>query len=119
MNNHSARPTSFLAVPEAHANVAEIPRNRKRGCGKEKWKGKRDAMFKGKGKGRPWGKSEPKKVKGETSEQRDRCCRCGGTGHRSRNCHAPKHLVELYQGVSTSKDMESPHKSHFTTEPKV
>ena len=70
-------------------------------------------MFKGRGKGKP------KKVKGETSEQRDRCCRCGGTGHRSRNCHAPKHLVELYQGVSRSKDMESPHKSHFTTEPKA
>ena len=61
MNNHSARPTSFTIVPEAHANVAEISRNCKRGCGKEKWKGKRDAMFKSKGKGKSRGKSEPKR----------------------------------------------------------
>ena len=71
MNNHSGRPTGSMAVPEAHANIAESSRNRKRGHGKGKWKGKRGAMFKGKGKGRPWGKSEPKKVKGETSEQQD------------------------------------------------
>jgi hypothetical protein len=30
-----------------------------------------------------------------------------------------KHLVELYQGPSRSKDMESSHKSHFTTKPKA
>jgi hypothetical protein len=61
MNNHSARPTSSLAMPEAHANVAESSRNRRRGHGKEKWKGKRGAMFKGKGK--PKGRLGPKKGK--------------------------------------------------------
>jgi hypothetical protein len=61
MNNHSAQPTGSLAVPEAHANVAESSRNRHRGRGKEKWKGKRGAMFKGKGK--PKGRLGPKKGK--------------------------------------------------------
>ena len=76
-------------------------------------------MFKGKGKGRPWGKSEPKKVKGETSEQQDHYCRCEGTGHWSHNCSALKHLVELYQSPSRSKDKESQQKSHLTTEPEA
>jgi hypothetical protein len=62
MNNHSARPTGSLAVPEAHANVAESSRNRRRGRGKGKWKRKRGAMFKGKGK--PKGRPGPKKRKG-------------------------------------------------------
>ena len=97
MNHHSARPTSFMIVPEAHANVAEISRNYKRGCGKGEWKGKQGAMFKDNGKGKPRGKGEPKKVTGETSEQQDHYCRCEGTGHWSHNCSALKHLVELYK----------------------
>jgi hypothetical protein len=36
MSNHSARPTGSIAVPEAHANVAESSCNRKWGCGKGK-----------------------------------------------------------------------------------
>ena len=46
VNNHSVRPTSSMAVPEAQANVAESSRNHKRGRGKGKWKGKRGAIFK-------------------------------------------------------------------------
>jgi hypothetical protein len=65
MSDHSARPTSSMAVPEAHANVAESSRNHSRGRGKGKWKGKRGAMFKGKGKGKPRGRPGPKKGKGD------------------------------------------------------
>ena len=65
MNNHSARPTSSMAMPKAHANVAESSRNRSRGRGKGKWKGRRGAMFKGKGKGKPKGRVEPKKERGD------------------------------------------------------
>jgi hypothetical protein len=36
MSNHSARPTGSIAVPEAHANVAESSCNRKWGRGKGK-----------------------------------------------------------------------------------
>jgi hypothetical protein len=62
MNNHSARPTGSLAVPEAHVNVAESSHNHHRGRVKGKWKGKRGAMFKGKGK--PMSRPVPKKGKG-------------------------------------------------------
>jgi hypothetical protein len=71
------------------------------------------------GKERPRGKSEPRKITGETSEQQDNCYRCGGMGHWSCNCRATKHLVELYQSSSKSKDKESQHNSHFTTKPEV
>ena len=53
MNNHSTRPTGSITVPKAHSNVAESSCNHKRGHGKGKWKGKRGAMFKVKGKGKP------------------------------------------------------------------
>ena len=41
MNNHTARPTGSMAVPEAHANVAKSARSNKKGRGKGKWKGKK------------------------------------------------------------------------------
>ena len=69
------------------------------------------------GKGKPRGKGEPKKVTGETSEQQDHYCRCEGTGHWSHNCSTLKHLVELYQSPSRSKDKESQHEPYFTAEP--
>jgi hypothetical protein len=83
----------------------------------KKGEGKRGALFKG--KGRPRGKSEPRKVIGETSKQQDNCYRCGGTGHWSHNCRALKHLVELYQSSSRSKNKETQHKSHFIIEPEA
>jgi hypothetical protein len=61
MSNHYARPTGSIAVPEAHATVAERSRNQKWGRGKGKWKGKRGALFKGKGRRKPKGRSEPEK----------------------------------------------------------
>ena len=65
MNNHYVRPTGSMAMPEAHASVAKSSCNHKRGCGREKWKGKRGAMFKAKGKQKPKGRAEPKKEKGD------------------------------------------------------
>jgi hypothetical protein len=67
MSKHSARPTGFMAVHEAHATVAERSRNRKWGRGKRKWKGKRGALFKGKGKRKPKGRSKPEKEGGDHS----------------------------------------------------
>jgi phosphoribosyl-AMP cyclohydrolase len=61
MSNHSTRPTGSMAVPEGHATVAERSHNRKWGRGKGKWKGKRGALLKGKGKRKPRGRSEPEK----------------------------------------------------------
>ena len=105
-------------MPEAHANVAEIPRNRKRGCGKEKWKGKRDAMFKGKGKGKPKGRFEPKKEKCDHSgEEQGECYRCGAKGHWSRKCRTPKHLVDLYQ--QSKNKGKGQCESHFIAEPEA
>jgi hypothetical protein len=116
MNNHSARPTGSLAVPEAHANVAESSRNRKKGRGKGKWMGKRGALFKGKGK--PRGKGETRKGKGEHSgEEQGDCYRCRAKGHWSRKCRTPKHLVDLYQ--QNKNKGKGQHESHFTTEPEA
>jgi hypothetical protein len=36
------------------------------------------------------GKNRFEKVTGETSQQWDRCPRCGGMGHGFHNCRAPK-----------------------------
>nr|AAT85780.1 zinc knuckle domain containing protein [Oryza sativa Japonica Group] len=118
LKNHSARPTGSMAVPEAHANVVGNSRGRKRGHGEKKGKGKGSIKFKGKSKGKPRGKGELKKVTGESSgEKQDNCYRCGGRGHWSRNCHVPKHLVELYQQSMNEK--KSQHESHFTIEPEA
>lgn len=118
MNNHSARPTGTIAVPEAHANVAESSRNQKRGRGKKPWKGKKGAMFNGKGKRKPKGRGMPKKERGENDgEEQGECFRCGTKGHWSRNCRTPKHLIDLYQQAK-KKDKGQPE-SHFTTEPEA
>jgi hypothetical protein len=98
MSNHSTRATGSIAVPEAHATVAERSHNRKWGRGKGKWKGKRGALFKGKGKRKPKGRSKPEKERGDHSgEEQDECYRCGARGHWSRRCRTPKRLVDLYQ----------------------
>ena len=118
MNNLSARPTGSIAVPEAHANVAESSRNRKRGRGKGRWKGKKGAMFKVKGKGKPKGRFDPKKERGDHSgEEQGDCYRCGAKGHWSRNCRTPKHLVDLYQ--QSKNKSKGQHESHFLTEPEA
>ena len=118
MNNHSARPTGSMAVPEAHANVAENSRNRKRGRGKGKWKGKRGAVFKDKGKGQPKERFEPKKEKGDHSgKEQGECYRCGAKGHWSRKCRTPKHLVDLYQ--QSKNKGKGQHESHFIAKPEA
>ena len=69
MKNHFVRPTGCMAVPKAHANVAESSRIHKRGRGKGKWKEKRSAMFKGKGKEKPKGRTKLKKEKVDHSRE--------------------------------------------------
>jgi hypothetical protein len=116
MSNHSARPTGSIAVPEAHANVDESSHNRNWGHGKAKWKGKRGALFKGKGKRKPKGKFGLEKERGDHSgEEQGECYRYGAKGHWSRRCRTPKHLVDLYQ---ESKN-KGQHESHFITEPEA
>jgi len=118
MNNHSARPTGSMAVPEAHANVAKNSRNHKRGRGKGKWNGKRGAVFKDKGKGQPKERFEPKKEKGDHSgEEQGECYRCGAKGHWSRKCRTPKHLVDLYQ--QSKNKGKGQCESHFIAEPEA
>ena len=96
MNNHSARPTGSVAVSEAHANITESSHNQMKGHGKGQWKGKKAAMFKGKGK--PKGRGMPKKEQGENGgKKKGECFRCGTKGHWSRQCRTPKHLIDLYQ----------------------
>lgn len=118
MDNHSAHPTGSLAVPEAHANVAESSCNRKRGRRSGKWKEKGGAMFKGKGKGKPKGKGKANEEKGEPNgEEQGDCFRCGAKGHWSRTCRTPKHLVDLYQ--ASKNKSKGQHESHFTTVPEA
>jgi uncharacterized protein YecT (DUF1311 family) len=82
MSNHSTRPTGSIVVPEAHANVVESSGNRKWGRGKGKWKGKRGALFKGKGKRKPKGKIGPEKERGDhIGEEQGECYRCRAKGH--------------------------------------
>jgi hypothetical protein len=82
MSNHSTQPPgSVVAVLEAH--VAENSLN-------QKWKGKRGALFNGKGKGEPMGRFEPEKESGDHSgEELGECYRCGAKGHWSRRCRTP------------------------------
>jgi hypothetical protein len=116
MSFHSARPTGSIAVPEAHATVAERFRNRKWGRRKGKWKGKRGALFKGKGKRKPMVRFKPEKERGDHSgEEQGECYRCGAKGNWSRRCRTPKHLVDLYQ----QGKMKGQHESHFITEPEA
>jgi phosphoribosyl-AMP cyclohydrolase len=116
MSNHSTRSTGSMAVPEAHATVAERSRNRKWGRGKGKWKGKSGALFKYKGKRKPKGRFEPEKERGDhNGEKQGECYRCGARGHWSHKCCTPKHLVDLYQ--QSKNKGKGQHESHFITEP--
>ena len=107
MNNHSARPTSSMVVPEAHANVAKNSRNRNRGRGKGKWKGKRGAMFKGKEKGKPKGRVGPKKQKGDhNGEEQGDCYRCGAKGHWSYTFRAPNIANNISVSISSTNSSQ-------------
>jgi hypothetical protein len=118
MSNHSALPTGSIVVPEGHATVVERSRNRKWGRGKGKWKGKRGALFEGKGKIKPKGRFEPKKERGyHSGEEQGECYRCEAKGHWSRRCRTPKHLVELYQ--QSKNKGKGQDESHFITEPEA
>jgi hypothetical protein len=117
MSNHSARPTGSIVVPEAHATVAERSRNRKWGRGKGKWKGKRGALFKGKGERKPKGRSEPEKEGDHSGVEQGECYRCGARGHWSCRCCTPKYLVDLYQ--QSKNEGKGQHESHFIIEPEA
>ncbi|XP_069155628.1 uncharacterized protein [Solanum lycopersicum] len=60
-------------------------------------------------------KKEKKDEKREAT--RESCFRCGGKGHYARDCHTPKHLVELYQ--ESLKKKEKNPEANFISENQV
>ena len=63
MNNHSVRPTGSMAVPEAHANVAESSRNIKEPVERESGRGKEVPYLKAKERESPKVEPNPRRKK--------------------------------------------------------
>jgi hypothetical protein len=86
MSNHSAQPTSSIAVPEAHATIAERYHNRKRGWERGNGRGKEVPCSKAREKGSPRVDPNPRrkdviivgksKANAINAEQRDIGPRC-------------------------------------------
>ncbi|XP_031108088.1 uncharacterized protein LOC116012627 [Ipomoea triloba] len=127
MKNHNARPVGSAPVPEAH-NIAKGWKNRR---GRGKGRGGRHGRGNRRGMERigfvPEGQSSYNRgnrrgtdrivlTQGnqnsskENSDHKQVCYRCGCSGHWSRTCRIPRHLVDAYQ-MMMKKDDKQPTKN--------
>lgn len=123
MKNHEARPTGSTAFPEVNAVTYTTEnvrgRGRGRGCGGGRGRGRGRSFDRGQNNyhggynskntnyHQKWDNNYAKQNKrkgGQNSKNvESKCYRCGMTGHWSRTCRTPKHLVELYQASLKEK----------------
>ena len=112
IKNHQSRPTGSAPLPEVNnmsfqQNVRGKGYRGGRGQGRYRGRGRSHGHF------RPYNNSGHRKWQSESQSKRKAprggktenvCYRCGMDGHWTRNCHAPDHLVKLYQSSQKSKE---------------
>ncbi|XP_071678850.1 uncharacterized protein [Lolium perenne] len=113
MENHNARPTGAMPIPEAHANAHFTSKfgNRKRNFRKFKGKWKPNNGQKTNGPSKGNGQFN----KNNQNDNSQTCQMCGCTNHRTNECSMPDHLVELY--MKYGKEVKQVHgnkaEAHF------
>jgi hypothetical protein len=113
MENHNARPTGVMPIPEAHANAHFTSKfgNRKRNFRKFKGKWKPNNGQKTNGPSKGNGQFN----KNNQNDNSQTCQMCGCTNHRTNECSMPDHLVELY--MKYGKEVKQVHgnkaEAHF------
>ncbi|XP_019178652.1 PREDICTED: uncharacterized protein LOC109173801 [Ipomoea nil] len=113
MKNHNARPAGSAPAPEAH-HIAQGS-NSRRGRGKGRGRGHSRNNRSGNGKGNNDSRAQDKKQSDQGSSRSQTSYRCGCTGHWSRTCRTPKHLVEAYKMTQKKNDKQpSRNESHHT-----
>ncbi|XP_074373456.1 uncharacterized protein LOC141713778 [Apium graveolens] len=112
IKNHQSRPTGSAPLPEVNnmsfqQNVHGKGYRSGRGQGRYRGRGRSHEHF------RPYNNSGHRKWQSESQSKRKAprggktknvCYRCGMDGRWTRNCHAPDHLVKLYQSSQKSKE---------------
>ncbi|XP_060200596.1 uncharacterized protein LOC132628854 [Lycium barbarum] len=136
MKNHENRPTGAAPFPEVNEVYAHYSR---RGKGRGPGHGHRRGRGRGRDRSRDNGqgknnfpginhsskknyyqKGKKKDERHEVTQAREsenKCYCCGGSGHWSRTCQMPKHLVELCQ--ASMKRKEKNPEANFISEYQV
>ncbi|XP_059301865.1 uncharacterized protein LOC132053778 [Lycium ferocissimum] len=132
-NNRPTGAAPFPEVNEVHAHYSRRGKGRGSGHGRGRDSGRVRGRSRNNGQGRNYfpgvnhsskknyyQKVKKKDERHEVPEARDsenKCYRCGGSGHWSRTCQTPKHLVELYQ--ASMKRKEKNPEANFISEDQV
>ncbi|XP_060178314.1 uncharacterized protein LOC132608284 [Lycium barbarum] len=128
MKNHENRPAGAAPFPEVNEVYAHYSR-REKGCGPVHGRGRSRDNGQGRNNFPDINHSSKKNYyhKGKKKDERhgvpkgrdseNKCYRCGGSGHWSRTCWTPKHLVELYQ--ASMKRKEKNPEANFISEDQV
>ncbi|XP_060200592.1 uncharacterized protein LOC132628849 [Lycium barbarum] len=134
MKNHENRPTDaapFPEVNEVYAHYSRCGKGPGRGYGRGSDTGRGRSCDNGQGRNnfpginhsskKNYYQKGKKKDEGhevpQTRDSENKCYRCGGSGHWSRTCRTPKHLVELYQ--ASMKRKEKNLEANFISEDQV
>ncbi|XP_019150997.1 PREDICTED: uncharacterized protein LOC109147796 [Ipomoea nil] len=128
MRNHNARPVGSASVLEAHhvAKLSNTMGNQDRGRGRGRGRGPSRGRRHGSNKNhnsrnkqrQPKNQEQPSSSNNHFVQQQA-CYRCGCTGHWSRTCRTPKHLVEAYQQIIKRDKMRPKDESHHVALPET
>ncbi|XP_038721940.1 uncharacterized protein LOC120014085 [Tripterygium wilfordii] len=121
LKNHQSRPTGVVPFLEANAvmyNGRGRGRGGRRGRGRSRWhycydRGNFSNTHNALNHQKKFDKFESKQSNPEDlpnksqKDKEDICYRCGGSGHWSRTCRTPQHLIKLYQESIKGKDFNN------------